>query len=286
MRLEYHSPIVYNQKMNTKTCARCKKILPVSDFYAYESRCKKCVSAYGIAWRKKNPDYHKNMYHGSDKAADVRRRRAEDAIKLPSMDKVCSKCKKKLPLSSFGKSRSQCKDCLSVTRKKRRDSNPATIARREAKASNLIARQEAREDEKKAKRLEKAVEIERKFQREVGFRVKTCSVCNVEKSWDDFYKSKDCKHGIYSSCITCTRKRVAIWTKKQEPGSLTAKQIVLNNKWRKNNPEKYKEQRKRHRSTPHSKARRKMAAIRRDAKALGCSHEFIPVEFEQGMYEA
>jgi len=34
-----------------------------------------------------------------------------------------------------------------------------------------------------------------------GFKI--CTKCNTEKTLSDFYKSKDCKHGVSSICKIC-----------------------------------------------------------------------------------
>jgi 5-methylcytosine-specific restriction endonuclease McrA len=54
---------------------------------------------------------------------------------------------------------------------------------------------------------------------------KICNRCKIEKGIDNFRKANGYKNGVYSECKICNKERL--------------------NEWRKNNPEKYKDQHKR-----------------------------------------
>lgn len=55
--------------MDTKVCTKCSIEYPVDNFYRKNNQCKKCKSAYAMAWQKANPDKVKKSWKKSNKKA-------------------------------------------------------------------------------------------------------------------------------------------------------------------------------------------------------------------------
>ena len=75
-----------------------------------------------------------------------------------------------------------------------------------------------------------------------GFKMKTCSRCKIEKSFDAFGKNKSRKDGYQhrcKSCCSCDQKKY----REDNP----EKKREANETYRKNNPEIFREHQKRYR---------------------------------------
>jgi hypothetical protein len=82
-------------------------------------------------------------------------------------------------------------------------------------------------------------------------KTKVCSKCNIEKSVEEFGKSKSSKDGLYPSCKVCVNERLKKYRKENpEKVRLSKKKYyqkniekyrVINRNWRKENPDYMKE---------------------------------------------
>lgn len=108
----------------SKTCTQCGKSFSLEHFHkkssgkdGYSPKCKYCVNAYLRSWNKKKKPSKKNREEQILKPT-------ENTASVSSESKVCNKCKKTLPISSFrktghGRYRAQCKKCQSIQDRER-----------------------------------------------------------------------------------------------------------------------------------------------------------------------
>lgn len=84
---------------------------------------------------------------------------------------------------------------------------------------------------------------------------KCCGKCGVEKTPELFHKNTVCEDGLSAYCRDCSRRLYANKHKKYYEEN---KPILLekNRLWKKNNPDRYKAQRKRYNQQPQRKIRR------------------------------
>jgi len=85
---------------------------------------------------------------------------------------------------------------------------------------------------------------------------KTCRICNIKKSIDNFYKNKRNKDGFFHECKSCHFENGKNWrNKNKDYASLKRKETYENDKeknhnytraWRKNNPDLSKQKRHDH----------------------------------------
>ena len=110
MQKDCHEPVEGSSDELTKVCNRCHSSLPLTEFHrnhtrkdGYQCQCKECQR-----------DLAQNLY-------SRRKAEAEDKPQEPvppKTTKVCTKCKRELPVSSFGPNKRSsdglkvyCKDC-------------------------------------------------------------------------------------------------------------------------------------------------------------------------------
>jgi len=155
---------------NTKPCSKCKKVLPVSEFYLsgvypsgkikYRSKCKNCVKA---SYPRKTP------------LPEI----------LPEGMKRCSKCKKVLPFSYFSKKtknrlKTVCRECSLIQKQKWRGFSPAKI-------KELKRKKEERESL-------------------ASDNTKKCHTCGKVYPVSDFYKRVNSEF-LRSVCKSCSKKK-------------------------------------------------------------------------------
>lgn len=110
-----------------KTCARCKKTMPLSKFnkaksekYGVKCYCKKCQALYQSEWRKKNQDKVKN-YKEKDKKRDKGYVRKRPILFKSDTHKECATCGAIHPRRMFQKVKDYERiHCISCYSKKRR----------------------------------------------------------------------------------------------------------------------------------------------------------------------
>lgn len=116
-----------------KTCNCCHKELPLDAFSKYK-RTKDGLARFCRACKHEKD----NVYSQSEKAKAKRKAWVQREIVYdvyPGTTKVCTRCKKELPLSTFGKNKlnkygmcPRCKECRALTEVERRKT-PKAIAR-------------------------------------------------------------------------------------------------------------------------------------------------------------
>ena len=159
---------------NTKICTKCKKELPLDKFAKYKRSknglaacCKDCMNTLSrISYAKNAKQYPKDR-------------------NVISNTKICTKCKKELPLDKFGKQR-QHKDGLASWCKACK--NPL----------NKIKSKEYREKKKANEPPENKKAISN---------TKVCTKCKKELSLDKFNKKKENKNGLTAICKDCSRAK-------------------------------------------------------------------------------
>ena len=169
------------------------------------------------------------------------------------MEKICSKCLINKPLDDFGKRKTSqdghkgvCKNCEKDQNKKLYESKKEQIKekskqyyyenhqkiRKHQREYNKQYREENKE--KIIERINKWREQEKQKEKEIP-QIKTCSICDIEKSIDHFSRKSDSRSGYRSSCKECSSSK--------------GKEYYIENKeelnrkgreWKKNNPEKHK----------------------------------------------
>ena len=71
--------------------------------------------------------------------------------------------------------------------------------------------------------------------------MKTCTRCHKEKQIDEFYIDRSHKDGHRTTCIKCDKRYLKKWYK----GLMEDKRREIYNKWRKENPDKFKKSQRR-----------------------------------------
>ena len=110
MQKDCHEPVEGSSDELTKVCNRCHRILPLTEFHrnhtrkdGYQCQCKDCQR-----------ELAQNLYSRRKAEAEQTPQEPEP----PKTTKVCTKCKRELPVSSFGPNKRSsdglkvyCKEC-------------------------------------------------------------------------------------------------------------------------------------------------------------------------------
>lgn len=113
-----------------KTCSRCRQTKSYSEFNRNRNRkdglssiCKECDKLDSQRYRDEHPNYDKNYYAEKHKEEKEIQAKIQADLKARNM-RVCSKCRRELPISEFGYGGSEkagsnwCNDCHKEYRKK------------------------------------------------------------------------------------------------------------------------------------------------------------------------
>lgn len=110
MQKDCHEPVEGSSDELTKVCNRCHRSLPLTEFHrnhtrkdGYQCQCKECQR-----------ELAQNLYSRRKAEAEDKPQEPEQ----PKTTKVCTKCKRELPVSSFGPNKRSsdglkvyCRDC-------------------------------------------------------------------------------------------------------------------------------------------------------------------------------
>ena len=110
MQKDCHEPVEGSSDELTKVCNRCHRSLPLTEFHrnhtrkdGYQCQCKECQR-----------ELAQNLYSRRKAEAEAEPQEPEP----PKTTKVCTKCKRELPVSSFGSNKRSsdglkvyCKEC-------------------------------------------------------------------------------------------------------------------------------------------------------------------------------
>ena len=197
--------------METKVCGKCKRVLPTSEFskctYARDGLqywCKECHKANNITLRRARIEANKLNKEEQEREQEPK-------------TKVCSKCKRELPLSAFfadaSKARgvhSECKECYKARRKERK---AKAITNTPKNQNQMTTNFEKLFSEMIQKAVLKPIEemLKTKFENlpsapapvQAPPKMKVCDCCGREKPESDFVKGND-KIGLHNLCKDCS----------------------------------------------------------------------------------
>ncbi len=88
--------------------------------------------------------------------------------------------------------------------------------------------------------------------------MKTCTKCGLEKPLTDFYRAPGTRDGLRGDCKACFAARA-----KARYPDVRQQNIARAQKWREDNPERFRENQRRMRSTPEGKERQRAGHLKR-----------------------